>query len=179
MRDESVWDKIRADFARARLGAGGEGRRAALRALSKPGFACVLLRRLQEASVSLPVIGRPLRRLIWLWSVYAFGSDIAIDAEIGGGLYLPHPHGIVIGRCRIGRDVTILQNVTLGAKRPGLTDAPVVEDRVVIGAGAVALGRVTIGEGAVIGANAVVLHDIPAGATAVGNPVRILPPDDD
>jgi serine O-acetyltransferase len=134
----------------------------------------VLLRRLQEALAPVPVIGRPLRRLVWLGSVYAFGSDIAIAAEIGGGFYLPHPHGVVIGACRIGRGVTILQNVTLGTRRPGETAAPVIGDRVVISAGAVVLGSITIGEDAVIGANAVVLTDIPPGATAVGNPARIL-----
>jgi serine O-acetyltransferase len=145
-----------------------------LRALSRPGFACVFLRRTQEALAPVPLIGRPLRRLVWLWSVYAFGSDIAIEAQIGGGFYLPHPHGIVIGACRIGRGVTILQNVTLGSKRLGERAAPVVGDGAVISAGAVILGGVTIGEGAVIGANAVVLSDIPPGATAVGNPARIL-----
>lgn len=175
MGSDGVWDRICADFDKARAGAGGEGRRGLLRTLSRPGFACALLRRAQEALASIPLIGRPLRRLVWLWSVYAFGSDIAIEAEIGGGLYLPHPHGVVIGACRIGRGVTIMQNVTLGTRRRGERAAPVVGDGVVISAGAVLLGAITIGEGAVIGANAVVLTDIPAGATAVGNPARILP----
>lgn len=175
MRSDGAWARICADFERARQGAGGAGRLATFRAISRPGFACALLRRMQEAVGIVPVVGRPLRRLVWLWSVYAFGSDIAIEAEIGGGLYLPHPHGIVIGSCRIGRGVTILQTVTLGAKRVGEREAPVVCDGVVISAGAVVLGGVTIGEGAVIGANAVVLTDVPPGATAVGNPARILP----
>jgi serine O-acetyltransferase len=174
MQNDGVWDRIRADFDRARQGAGGDGRPGLLRTLSRPGFACALLRRMQEALAPVPAIGRPMRRLVWLWSVYAFGSDIAIAAEIGGGLYLPHPHGIVIGACRIGRGVTILQNVTLGARRPGETAAPVIGDGAVISAGAVVLGGVVIGEGAVIGANAVVLTDVPSSATAVGNPARIL-----
>jgi serine O-acetyltransferase len=176
MRNEGVCGKIRADFDAARAGAGGSGRRAAIRALSRPGFACVLLRRLQEALAIVPVFGRPLRRLVWLLSTYLFASDIAIAAEIGGGLYLPHPHGVVIGACRIGKNVTIMQNVTLGARRPGLSEGPAIADGVLVSAGAVILGGVAIGEGAVIGANAVVLIDIPAGATAVGNPARILPP---
>ncbi|WP_246697701.1 hypothetical protein [Rhizobium sp. G21] len=119
MEKDGVWNRIRADYDRARRGAGGSGHTGWLRTLSRPGFACALLRRMQEAVGPVPVIGRPLRRLVWLWSVYAFGSDIAIEAEIGGGLYLPHPHGVVIGACRIGRGVTILQNVTLGSRRPG------------------------------------------------------------
>ncbi|WP_137155852.1 serine acetyltransferase [Rhizobium sp. FKL33] len=176
MRNEAVWDRICADFDRARTGAGGAGRRAALRTLSRPGFACALLRRMQEALAPVPIVGRPLRRLVWLFSSYLFGSDIAIDAEIGGGIYLPHPHGVVIGACRIGRNVTIMQNVTLGARRSGERAAPVIGDGVEIGAGAVILGSVIVGEGAMIGANAVVLTDIPARATAVGNPARILPP---
>jgi len=94
--------------------------------------------------------------------------------DFGDGLHLPHPFGIVVhARVRLGRRVTIYQNVTLGETNtvPGV---PTVGDDVLIGAGAVVLGPVTIGNGAVIGANAVVLTDVPPGGVAVGNPARIV-----
>jgi len=72
----------------------------------------------------------------------------------------------------IGSNVTICQNVTVGGR--GKAGAPVIEDNVFIGAGACVLGPVRIGNGARIGANAVVLADIPAGAVAVGIPARIV-----
>ena len=107
------------------------------------------------------------------WGVVT-GADIPLGCRIGGGLLLPHPNGIVIHPdARIGPNCLIFQQVTLGTggSRPG---APVIGAGVDICAGAKVLGGVAIGERAVIGANAVVLSDVPAGATAVGIPARIL-----
>jgi serine O-acetyltransferase len=89
-----------------------------------------------------------------------------------------HPHGIVIGSGAIvGAGCTLLQNVTLGERfadgRPP-HDYPQVGDRVTIGAGACVLGGVHLGDGAVIGANSVVLSDVPEGGIAVGSPARVL-----
>ncbi|WP_263563996.1 serine O-acetyltransferase [Paucibacter sp. DJ1R-11] len=82
--------------------------------------------------------------------------------------------GIVVhARVFIGSNVKISQNVTLGG-RSGYLEVPIIEDDVDIGAGACVLGPVRIGRGAKIGANAVVLKDVPAGAVAVGVPARIL-----
>ncbi|HEX5538827.1 MAG TPA: serine acetyltransferase [Methylophilaceae bacterium] len=82
---------------------------------------------------------------------------------------MPHPYGIIIhSRTLIGQRVTIMQQVTLGGRLPGVNEAPVIEDDVYIGAGAKILGNVRIGRQAVIGANAVVTRDVPAGATIVG-----------
>lgn len=89
-------------------------------------------------------------------------------------VFLPHPQGIVIhSQTQIGRDVVIGHQVTLGGRgvSPG---APIIEDGVYIGAGAKILGRVTVGRGVTVGANAVVTKDVPAGATVVGAN-RILP----
>lgn len=106
-----------------------------------------------------------------LWSVVT-GADIPINCRIGGGLLLPHPNGIVIHPdCEIGPNCLIFQQVTLGTRRGGV---PRIGGHVDIGAGAKLLGPITIGDHALIGANAVVLDDVPAGATAVGNPARIL-----
>jgi serine O-acetyltransferase len=95
-----------------------------------------------------------------------------LGCEVGLALpktvFLPHPQGIVIhGGARIGRDVIIGHQVTLGAR--DLTGAaPVLEDGVYVGAGAKILGGVRVGRGATVGANAVVTKDVPAAATVVG-----------
>lgn len=94
--------------------------------------------------------------------------------DIGEGLYVPHAFAITVhSRCRVGNEVTIYQCVTLGESRPG-SAVPIVEDGVVIGAGAVVIGGVTLGEGCRIGANAVVLEDVPPQATAAGVPARVI-----
>lgn len=116
-----------------------------------------------------------LRRLCVLrhrfWSVVT-GTDIPLNSQIGGGLLLIHPHGIVIHpRAPIGPNCLIFQQVTIGtATGEGV---PTLGAHVEIGAGARILGDVVIGDHARIGANAVVLCDVPAGATAVGVPARI------
>lgn len=106
------------------------------------------------------------------WSVIT-GCDIPINCQLGKGLLLTHPNGIVIHpHAVVGERCLIFHQVTLGTveSRKG---APVIGNGVDIGAGAKILGPVRIGDGARIGVNAVVLTDVPAGATAVGIPARI------
>jgi serine O-acetyltransferase len=95
---------------------------------------------------------------------------------VGRGVVIEHQGGIVIhGASVIGDKCIVRQNCTLGIRTiNALSDAPILMRGVSLGAGAVVLGRVTIGENATIGANAVVLHDVPAGAVAVGVPARIV-----
>lgn len=101
-------------------------------------------------------------------------ADIPLNADIGGGLLLPHPNGIVIHpMARIGPNCLIFQQVTLGTA-PGNPGTPWIGGHVDIGTGAKILGKIRIGNHARIGANAVVLCDVPDGATAVGVPARIL-----
>jgi serine O-acetyltransferase len=103
------------------------------------------------------------------WSVVT-GSDIPVNTQIGGGLLLPHPNGIVIHPdCRIGPNCLILQQVTLGSGRGGV---PTLGGHVDVGAGAKVLGRIHLHDHAVVGANAVVLSDVPHGVTVVGIPAR-------
>jgi len=104
------------------------------------------------------------------------GIEIHPGARIGRGVFIDHGMGVVIGETAvIGTDCTLYQGVTLGGtswikgKRH-----PTLGDNVVIGAGAKILGPVTIGDGARVGSNAVVVKDVPAGATAIGIPARIL-----
>lgn len=104
------------------------------------------------------------------------GVTIGVSASIGKRLIIEHSGAIVIhGNSVIGDDCIIRQGVTIGNKR--LDDpfgAPVLGNRVNVGAGAKILGRVHIGNDVEIGANAVVINDVPDGAIAVGIPARII-----
>lgn len=107
------------------------------------------------------------------WSVIC-QAEIDLNAQIEGGLLLPHPNGIVIHPdVKIGANCLIFQQVTLGNAR-GRPGVPRVGAHVDIGAGARILGPVQIGDYAMIGANAVVLTDVPAHTTAAGVPARII-----
>lgn len=106
------------------------------------------------------------------------GADILPGCSIGRGFLLPHPTAVVIGHGVVmGRDCTVLQSVTIGEKfadgRPP-HDYPVIGDRVVIGAGAVILGRVSVGSDVSIAANSVVISDIPSGSVVAGSPARVI-----
>jgi serine O-acetyltransferase len=100
------------------------------------------------------------------------GIEIHPGARIGQGLFIDHGSGVVIGEtAEIGDNVTLYQGVTLGGT--GFATGkrhPTVEDNVTIGSGAKLLGPITVGHGAKIGANTVVIHDVPANSTVVGNP---------
>jgi serine O-acetyltransferase len=106
------------------------------------------------------------------WSVVT-GADIPLTCLLGGGLLIPHPNGIVIHPdATIGVNCLIFQQVTLGG-RSG-SGVPVIAGHVDIGAGAKVLGPVRVGAHARIGANAVVLRDVPDGATVAGIPATIV-----
>ncbi len=113
------------------------------------------------------VVGWVQRRLLRL-----YGLEIAPTSTVQGGLYIAHPVGCVLHAEFIGSNVTIVSQVTFGTR----TDArwPAIGHDVFVGAGARILGGIAIGSGAVIGANAVVIRDVPEGATAAGVPARIL-----
>lgn len=97
---------------------------------------------------------------------------IGRGAEFGPGFVLIHSQGVVInGSVRGGRRVFIEHQVTIGAEKQ---QSPVLGDDVFIGAGAKVIGAVTLGSGSRVGANAVVVHDVPAGATVGGIPARVL-----
>ncbi len=142
--------------------------------LVTPGFQFVFSRRIQELLACIPVIGRPLRRIVWWMTCLLFGSELALACRIAGGLYIPHPFGIVVGVSDIGRDVTILQNVTIGQKNRVEFSEPRIEDGAYLAAGSVILGNITIGRNSIIGANSVVTKNVPENSMAVGVPARIL-----
>jgi serine O-acetyltransferase len=105
------------------------------------------------------------------------GIEIHPGAHIGRRVFIDHGFGVVIGETAVvGDDCTIYQGVTLGGTRlyKGTKRHPTLGRGVVVGAGAQVLGGFTVGDGARIGSNAVVVKPVPAGATAVGNPARII-----
>jgi serine O-acetyltransferase len=105
------------------------------------------------------------------WSTVC-GADIPLSCQIGGGLIIPHPNGIVLHpEARIGPNCLIFQQVTVGMGNGGV---PTIGGHVDIGAGAKILGNVRVGDHAAIGANAVVIRDVPRAATAVGVPAKII-----
>ncbi|MFT3922128.1 MAG: serine acetyltransferase [Myxococcales bacterium] len=105
------------------------------------------------------------------WSLIA-GADIPLNSSLGGGLLMPHPNGIVVHPdARVGPNCLLFQQVTIGTGSvPGL---PRIGGNVEVGSGAKILGGVQIGDRAIIGANAVVLTDVPAGAFVAGVPAQV------
>jgi serine O-acetyltransferase len=104
------------------------------------------------------------------------GVEIHPAARIGRGLFIDHGMGVVIGEtAEVGDDVTMYQGVTLGGTGFACGKRhPTVQDNVTIGSGAKLLGPITIGHGAKVGANAVVIHDVPPHSTVVGNPGQVV-----
>jgi serine O-acetyltransferase len=106
----------------------------------------------------------------------ATGIEIHPAARIGSEFFIDHGTGVVVGEtAEIGDRVTLFQGVTLGGT--GFATGkrhPTVEDNVTIGSGAKLLGPITIGHGAKVGANAVVIHDVPPHSTVVGNPGQVV-----
>jgi len=122
--------------------------------------------------------GGPLAGIRWRWAAARWrfwsvvgGISIPVRCEIGGGLQMPHTNGIVINvGATIGCNCEIYQQVTIGEMKGG---CPIIGDNVSVGPGAKILGPVTIGDGARIGANALVIRDVPAGATVLAPEAEI------
>ncbi len=135
-----------------------------------PGVHALLAHRVAHAlhRAGVPVLPRMLAML----ARAVTGIEIHPAARIGNGLFIDHGMGVVIGEtAEIGDDVTLYQGVTLGGT--GFATGkrhPTVQDNVTIGSGARLLGPITVGHGAKVGANTVVIHDVPPNTTVVGNP---------
>ena len=115
-----------------------------------------------------------LSRAVSQYSRFRTGIEIHPGAKIGDGVFIDHGAGVVIGEtCEIEDNVTIYQGVTLGGTGKDVGKRhPTVRDNVIIGAGSIILGPITIGEGSKIGAGAIVLRDVPPYSTVVGEPAR-------
>jgi len=137
------------------------------------GFHAIVLYRLAHKLLSFKIPFFP--RLISQIGRFFTGIEIHPGAQIGTGLFIDHGMGVVVGETSIiGNNVTLFQGVTLGGtgKEQGKRH-PTIRNNVVIGTGAKVLGNITVGDNSYVGANAVVIKDVPPNSTVVGVPGRI------
>jgi serine O-acetyltransferase len=148
----------------------GTGWKARLKVLLTDGTAAMIWYRLMQWARRWRLV--PLELLFNKINTVCCSCIIGRGAEFGPGFVLVHSQGVVInGTVRGGCDVKIEHQVTIGAEK---RQAPIIGDDVFIGAGAKVLGSVTIGAGARVGANAVVVMDVPPHTTVVGIPARVV-----
>jgi serine O-acetyltransferase len=149
-------------------------------ALRHRGLRTIWYFRLRSAAVTAPLMTKPAyllacaaARLILRPSVYC---EIPPGTDVGGGCFLPHPLGVVLApQCRIGCGASIFSGVVLGVNHMSAArSAPVLGDHVTLYAGAKVIGGVTIGDHAVVGANAVVTCDVAPCAVVAGVPARVI-----
>jgi serine O-acetyltransferase len=150
---------------------------------TRPGFRSIAVYRFGVWRMSLrPKLLRAPVSILYRWMFRrcrnGYGIEIPYSARVGRRVIIEHQSGIVIhGNCEIGDDCIIRQGCTLGNKsldRPH--DAPRLGKRVNVGAGAKILGAVSVGDDAIVGANSVVLKDVPPGMIAVGLPAMNVAP---
>ena len=144
--------------------------KAVIKALLTDGTTAMVLYRLMQWSRKWRLL--PLEMAFNKLNGACCSCVIGRGAELGPGFVLIHSQGVVInGQVRGGSNVFIEHQVTIGAER---RENPVLGCDIFVGAGAKIIGSVSIGDGARVGANAVVVHDVPAGATVVGIPARVV-----
>jgi serine O-acetyltransferase len=170
----TVFDEIAADLQRP-VHDDPAARGAIDVVLSYPGFHAVAAYRL----VTHPLyLGGHAVAARFLGAIVRFltGVEIHPGATLGPGLFIDHGMGVVIGETtEVGRNVTLSQGVTLGGTTlERVKRHPTLGDNVVVGADAIVLGAITIGEGSRIGAGSVVVRDVPPHSTVVGIPGRVI-----
>ena len=139
-----------------------------------PGVHAILLHRVNHKLWNLKF--KWLARFLSYFARWLTGIEIHPGAKIGRRFFVDHGMGVVIGEtAEVGDDVTLYQGVTLGGTSSNKGKRhPTLESNVVVGAGAKILGPFVVGEGARVGSNAVVLREVPAGATVVGIPGKVV-----
>jgi serine O-acetyltransferase len=116
-----------------------------------------------------------LYKVLYLFIQIITGIELPCEVKIGRRFTIEHFGGIVVsGDASFGDDVIIRNGVTVGLRHTGVRGSPIIGNRVDIGAGAKLLGPIQIGDDVAIGANAVVIKDVPANSIAVGVPARII-----
>ena len=170
----STLDLIRSDFERWRTDTG------TLRAFSQEGLWVTVIYRLRHRLRSEPAVpGAPLWRA-FLFPLAKFlkllvGASLNPAGRIGPGFKLEHGGSVYLGgEMVMGSDFTVFHEVTIGQSGIRSMEYPVIGDRVRVFPGAKIIGGITVGDDAVIGANSVVIEDVPAGAVAAGNPGRVI-----
>ena len=139
-------------------------------------FLPIVLLRTSRAAMLAGIPGLP--KLLTYANLVLFGLEVTPKCEIGPGLFLPHPVGCIIGAARLGRNVSVLHGVVVGALqfdmefRPELR--PEIGDNVLLGTGCKVLGSMRIGDNAIIGANSLVLDSVEPNTTVVGSPARAV-----
>jgi serine O-acetyltransferase len=116
---------------------------------------------------------RVLPQIVTQLNAMLHGLEIPCTVSIGPRLYIPHPYGTVVTAARMGSDISLISSITIGMRNDRIF--PTIGDRVFVGAGARILGGIHIGNDVSIGANAVVLDDVPDQSVAVGIPARARP----
>jgi serine O-acetyltransferase len=151
------------------------------RDLSAPGMWVMVVYRFGRwrYTIRYSIIRKPLSFLYKV--LFAFigaitGAELPCEAELGRRVRIDHPHGLVVsGDAKLGDDVILRNGVTIGLRRTGKRGSPIIGNRVDIGAGAKILGEIKIGDDCSVGANAVVLTDVPPRSIAVGVPAQVRP----
>lgn len=143
------------------------------------GFWAVAVHRYGNWRMGLPKLFRIpctlLYRFLARWIEWTCGISLPYTVVLGRRVRLWHHGGMILNAARIGDDVHIRQNTTFGvARKDQLYHLPVIEDRVDVGCGVAILGSVTVGHDSVIGANAVVVRDVPPHSLAVGVPAKVI-----
>lgn len=148
---------------------------------SRHGFWVLVIYRFGRWRYTIP--WRPVRvpfsfiyKLLKFFSEMLLGMELPCEAVIGRRFVIEHIGGIVVsGDASFGDDCVMRNGVTVGLRNRGIRGSPTIGNRVDIGAGAKLLGPIHIGDDVAIGANAVVITDVPANSIAVGIPARIIP----
>jgi serine O-acetyltransferase len=143
------------------------------------GFWAIAAHRFGNWRMGLPKLLRlPLSlcyRFLFKWVEWTCGITLPYTVVIGRRVRIWHHGGMILNAARIGDDVQIRQNTTFGVARADrLYELPTIENRADLGCGVVLLGNITIGHDSMIGANAVVLKDVPPHSVAVGVPAKVV-----
>ena len=146
---------------------------------TKPGFRAIAAHRLGSWRMRIPskLLRLPLSilyRILYRRARNVYGIELPYTVKLGRRVIIEHQSGIVIhGLCEIGDECIIRQGVTMGLRTlKAPNDVPVLGSGVEIGAGAVVLGKITVGDNAIIGANSLVLHDVAPGTKVAGIPAK-------
>jgi len=148
---------------------------------TRPGFRALAIYRfgVWRMTINNKFIRAPfsvLYRFLYRFARNRYGIEIPYSADIGAGVVIEHQHGIVIhGSAIVGDGTIIRQGVTIGNRHLSSPyDAPMIGHHVNIGAGAAILGKIKIGNNSSIGANSVVLHDVPSNVSVAGSPAKVI-----
>lgn len=175
----NAWRTIRSDYLAAKrndpsISNGARGFFEVL--LCTPGFFAITAHRgihFMHSAMHIPVLPRLLSLFVRWWT----GIEIHPAAKIGAGFFVDHGAGVVIGEtAEVGENVTLFHGVTLGAtgNEKSHKRHPTLGDNIFVGSGAKLLGPITVGSNSKIGANSVVLRDVPEGATVTGVRARVV-----